>query len=87
MLNMICSIHIEHIQHHIRMFARYAEYDMFYTNLRCTYINDRFARYAEYDMFYTHSDGAKRLLAFARYAEYDMFYTISTMCQVVSTVC
>ena len=49
--------HIQHIGLGSRniglRFARYAEYDMFYTDFFVCFIQEWFARYAEYDMFYT----------------------------------
>ena len=35
------------------MFARYAEYDMYYTFNKLYILVNKFARYAEYDMYYT----------------------------------
>ncbi len=50
---MICSIQKEYCYLSIGVFARYAEYDMFYTVDGFHRYLTMFARYAEYDMFYT----------------------------------
>ena len=76
---MICSIHSDGSNPSSPTFARYAEYDMFYTKDIAMQVSIPFARYAEYDMFYTFPLFMLNIVMFARYAEYDMFYTIITL--------